>query len=373
MNPQFPRPDLPPPGDPSLRGGQDTFASNPACLKLSAIHWLAANPSAIYVALGMAVAGIVVVFIKLPVGVVLLLSAVFFLFREVREARQKFYMGDVCPGVVLSAQENLVAVYTDLVAAGDRPYPVIQILKQPLNRMTTERAYDGMRVATAALYLGNVKDAAWKNFWPEVINCVIHDPPEINRVLSSIPEEEWQLLDACLARLPDRKPGLHHIGNLYEANGDGGGFAGTVPSVPPRPWFKSPAAIFAFVAFGLVAVMFLFLGIAAFVAQKMNHREPPIPRPGLATPMSRPTMPPMTRPQPAMPPPQFVSNAPPFAAPTQTGPYAVGSVVEANWAGGWIPGKITRINPGGFSVFVQLDDPRFPQPIVLGTNQLRLK
>jgi hypothetical protein len=200
-----PTSNLPPPGYPSLRGGQDTFATNPAMLKLSAGQWLAANPSTIYVALGMAVVGLAVVFIKFPIGAVLLVSSVIFLFNEIREAKGKFFGGDVCPGVVLSAEQNLVAVYTDLVAAGDRPYPVIQILKQPLHRMTTGKAFDGMRVATAALYLGDAKAAAWKNFWPEVINCVVHDPTEIERVLGSISEQEWQKLDTCLAQMPEAK------------------------------------------------------------------------------------------------------------------------------------------------------------------------
>ena len=203
--------DLPPPGHPSLRGDLNTFASNPAMLRISIWEWLAANPSTIYVALGMAVAGMAVVFVKFPIGAVLLGSSVVFLFREIRDAKGKFFGGDVCPGVVLSAQQNLVAVYTDLVFGGSRPYPVIQIMKQPLHRMTTGQAYDGMRVAAAAVYVGDGKAPAWRNFWPEVINCVVHDTTEIERVFGSISEREWQMLDACLAQIPEAKPGLHHI------------------------------------------------------------------------------------------------------------------------------------------------------------------
>jgi hypothetical protein len=47
--------------------------------------------------------------------------------------------------------------------------------------------------------------------------------------------------------------------------------------------------------------------------------------------------------------------------------------VQANWAGGWIPGKITRIVAGGHAAMVKLEDARFPAPIVLSTNQLRVK
>ena len=351
-----------------MRGDQNTFASNPAMLKLSTSGWLAANPWVLMAAGCLLVAGVMFLFIKLPVGIVLLLTAVILPVREIRAAKQKFWNGDVCPGVVLSAKENLVAVYADLVAAGDRPDPVIQILRQPLPRMTTGQAYDGMRVATAAFYIGNARDAAWKNFWPEVINCVIHDPAQIERVLGSIPEEQWQMLEAGLARVPRATPGLHHI----DLAGAGNAMSGGVQSVLPKPWFASRVAILALVAFGLVVAMFGFLNLAAFVAQSMSHHASPMTRPATSPPVPQAPMNPPPHVQPGVPPPPAV-GAPRPGQPTQTGPFSVGSAVEAKWAGGWIPGKITSINFGGFSVFVQLEDSRFPQPIVLGTNQIRLK
>lgn len=376
---------LPPPGDPSLRGGQDTFATNPAMLKLSAWQWLAANPSAIYVALGMAVVGLAVMFIKFPIGAVLLASSVIFLYREIREAKQKFFGGDVCPGIVLSAEQNLVAVYTDLVAAGSRPYPVIQIMKQPLHRMTTGQAYDGMRVATAALYLGDVKADAWRNFWPEVINCVVHDPTEIERVLGSISETEWQMLDACLAQIPEAKLGLHHISPASLATvvaeeaqaaytSTESGFA------PTRPWYKSPVVIIAGAAVGVVAI----LTIGSIVIVAMNRPKPhtsPFPNHApaamqpSATPRSASVQPPPNPPAAAQPAPASPAtpNATSPATTMPTAQYVVGSAVEANWAGGWIPGKVIRINPGGHSVMVQLEDQRFPHPIVFSMSQLRPK
>jgi hypothetical protein len=365
---------LPPLDDPSLRGGSDTLASNPARLRISAWPWLAANSSTIYVALSMAVVGLAVVFIKFPIGAVLLVSSGIFLFNEIREAKLKFFGGDVCPGIVLSAQQNLVAVYTDLSAMGrQRPYPVIQILKQPLDRMTTGPAHDGMRVATAALYYGDAKAAAWKNFWPEVINCVVHDPAEIERVFGSISEEEWQMLDACLAQIPEAKLGLHHISPASLAavvaeeaqaayTSTESGFA------PTRPWYKSPVAVIAGAALGIVAI----LTIGSIIIVAMNRPKPhtsPFPTHAPAA-MQPPMMPQATPPvQPSQNP--AMTAQPAAAAPA--GQYAVGSAVEANWAGGWIPGKITRVNPGGFSVMVQLADTRFPHPIVLSINQIRMK
>lgn len=54
------------------------------------------------------------------------------------------------------------------------------------------------------------------------------------------------------------------------------------------------------------------------------------------------------------------------------GPCHSGDLVQANWGGKWTPGKITRVNPGGFTLMVQLEDSRYPEPIVLSTNQIRL-
>jgi hypothetical protein len=346
-------------------------------LSISAWQWLAANSWVYITAIVLSVIGIPFLFIKLPVGIVLLLTAVILLFQQLRGARQKFFGGDVCPGIVLSAEQNLVAVYTDLVAAGDRPYPVIQILKQPLRRMTTDQAYDGMRVATVALYAGDVHDAAWKNFEPEVINCVVHDTIEIERVLGSISELDWRKLDVCLAQIPVAKLGLHHISPAcliglesdeinppYETAE--AGFA------PTRPWFKSPAVMIGLAALGLVVGLILAASLVVAV-MKPKHQQPyPVHRPStMHEPSARP---PGMPDNPAARPPQSMPGAVRSSTlPTQTGPYKADSKVEADLLNSWIPGKITQINPGGFSVMVQLEDERFPQPIVLSTNQIRLK
>lgn len=58
--------------------------------------------------------------------------------------------------------------------------------------------------------------------------------------------------------------------------------------------------------------------------------------------------------------------------PERIGPYEVGTKVLASWGGRWIPGKVTKLNIGGFSLFVQLEDARYPHPLVLSTNQISL-
>lgn len=362
------------PGQPALRGGQDTFASNPARLKLNAGAWLAANPAVIAVIGGVTLAGVVVLFLKPVAGIALLVTAGIVFYRAVQEAKQKFFAGDVCPGVVLSAAQNLVAVFTDLKAGGNLPRPAIKILKQPLNRMTAEPAYDGMRVAAAALYHGNVQAAAWQNFSPEVIHCVVADPEEIARVVGSISESEWQALDGWLAHIPVAKPALY---KLWEMNLAVTGEA--EPAAPAKPWFKTIPAIIAFSVVGAIFGLVLLAYVIGTIGLHRMRQAPANPTPPrYSAPAASGTLPSgvtVTTPTHAGNP----SNAPmptpplPPETPPQVGAFAVGSAVQANWAGGWIPGTITKINYGGHSMMVKLNDARFPYPIVLNTNQLRLK
>ncbi len=352
-----------PPGDPSLRGGQNTFASNPARLQLSASQWPAANPWVPVVAACIGVIGIILLFVKVAAGIVFLLTAGIFMVREIKHAKQKFFMGDVCPGVVISAQHNLVGVFTDLVAGGNVPRPAIKILKQPLHRMTPEPAYDGMRVATVALYWGNVRRQAWQDFMPEVINCVIRDPEKIARVFGSISEQQWQALDTYLSQVPEARPGLYRMWNLAPAA------SGQVPAEATysagRPWYRSTSAIIVFAVCGSVVGLMLAVALLGSLSRNVGFR-----RSGRG-PVTSPAPPPMPQVERPVPPPPSFPPGPP--RPTQAGPYTVGASVSANWAGRWTPGKIASINPGGFTVMVQLEDQRFPQPIGLPTNQIRLR
>src|SRR5262245_56517455 len=76
--------EIPPARDPSLRGAHNTFASNPARLKLNAGQWLAANPWIIVACSILAFVGAVVALIKLPVGIVLIVTAGIVLLIQVR-------------------------------------------------------------------------------------------------------------------------------------------------------------------------------------------------------------------------------------------------------------------------------------------------
>ena len=347
---------LPRARDPSLRGGQNTFASNPGLIRLNLASWMAANPWVPIVAGTLALTGAIMFLFSWPVGLVLCGSAAVFLDREIRRAKQKFYAGDVCPGVVISAQYNLVAVFTNLMTGSNDPKPAIKILKQPLGRLSSEAAYDGMRVAAVALYYGQAREGAWRDFSPEVINCVVREPEEIARVLGSIPEREWQNLDSNLSQIPEARVGLYRLWDtkLNAAPGMKATAGRTPMSLAGTPWFKTASAIAGFSVVVVLAVLLVLVSVVGSAMRRKNNQI--VARPKIN--ISREPSPTVTR------------NRAPLS---QTGDFLTGSAVSAHWGGKWIPGTIKSINPGGFSVMVKLEDPRFPHAIVLSTNQIRVR
>jgi hypothetical protein len=139
-------------------------------------------------------------------------------------------------------------------------------------------------------------------------------------------------------RPPSHPPG-HPLSHPRPASGNVQGM--TVP--PSLPWFqRKPVVIGLVFVTGLLLLCVLLLVTAG---SRLNNRARHLPPP------------------PA--PPRFSPPQAPVA-----GPYKTGQRIEARWAGAWI--SATVIEPfGPFSYRVQLNDARFPTPIVLSTNLLR--
>ena len=122
----------------------------------------------------------------------------------------------------------------------------------------------------------------------------------------------------------------------------------SAPGVP-TPWFRTTPAIIGLSVLGTLVGLVLLASVVVLIRGAAHRRAISHSGAGMPRPPSR------------------------MQGPQQTGPFALGAAINAQWAGGWLPGKIVSINPGGFSAMVQLEDRRFPQPIVLSTNQLRLR
>jgi Protein of unknown function (DUF3239) len=91
------------------------------------------------------------------------------------------------------------------------PHHVIKILHQPLNNMKSGIPPVGTRVATIALYEGIIEKGYWDDFHPQVINCITHDQVAIERVISTIPDWEWEHLAMGMDYLNKMQPGLYGI------------------------------------------------------------------------------------------------------------------------------------------------------------------
>jgi hypothetical protein len=137
----------------------------------------------------------------------------------IHRTKEHFLHGCVNPGIVISHEPALVAVFTDLTT-GNWAYPAIKILPQPLERLKDGIPAVGTKLATIALYEGIKEHEHWDDFHPVVINCVTRNSQDIKRVFLSIPEWEWQALEQGLKQIyKSKKPGLYFLKyNIGEFN-----------------------------------------------------------------------------------------------------------------------------------------------------------
>ncbi|HLO47722.1 MAG TPA: DUF3239 domain-containing protein [Kamptonema sp.] len=156
-----------------------------------------------------ALLGIAVFNIFFGIGIFLFLKK---LILAAIRTREHFLYGCVNPGVVVASKPPLVAVFTDL-STGKIPHHAIKILPQPLKWMKNGVPPVGTKLATVALYEGNLHQGYWDDFHPVVIDCVTGNQADIERVFESIPDWEWEQLEVGLEylRLPITQPGLYII------------------------------------------------------------------------------------------------------------------------------------------------------------------
>ncbi len=138
--------------------------------------------------------------------------------KQVRDwirLREHLYYGCLNAAVVLDAEQMLVATYTNLRASGDRPVPVIKVVRERLNVVRWRRFNRGERVATVAVYRGLEVDwagARWRDFSPIVVDCLTNDPAASRRAMEDIPAEDWAALERGLSLIgTGSRPGLHDL------------------------------------------------------------------------------------------------------------------------------------------------------------------
>ncbi|MFK7766611.1 MAG: DUF3239 domain-containing protein [Mariniblastus sp.] len=114
--------------------------------------------------------------------------------------------GCITPARILSVEPPLVAVYTDLSVSG-RSCHIIRLLRQPLHKLAPHAAKPGP-ISTISLYCGLHQELGdhWCDIHPVITNLATNDANEIQRVHSSIGQEEWQWLDWGLKQIPFSQP-----------------------------------------------------------------------------------------------------------------------------------------------------------------------
>lgn len=184
-------------------------ASNPARVRVELGHFLKCDLKDVLIVGGSVIAaGIIAVFSWKGALIVLGLGLAMGLF-SLFEAKRIFAEGDVCPAIVVDAERSLVAAFTDLSKGGPE-VPVIRIFKQPLARATGGPFAKNARLAYVAMYNGYPNEPRWRSFGGYLVNLGTTKKKAIQRVLTSIPGEEWEKLEEGLAQIPAPfKPGQY--------------------------------------------------------------------------------------------------------------------------------------------------------------------
>lgn len=185
-----------------------TSASRPGRMRVNLLKHLSCYPNDLVLYVLAAIVFYVVIVSsekgaehKLLIAVAAIVSPAVLMYLNYVEVRARFVHGDINPGVIV--KKNLVAVLANLSVDG-RPYYALKILAQPVRRMTGGEGEPGERVAAACLYSRGVSGNHWRDFDFELVQCATRNEATIERVMRSIPEEEWQALEDAVASIEGR-------------------------------------------------------------------------------------------------------------------------------------------------------------------------
>ena len=126
---------------------------------------------------------------------------------------KKFKTGDANPGVLVSLNPPLLAVYTDL-AKDEGEFPAIKIVKTKITSAKGKPVKVGTCIPTVSQYLDSAgRDAMhWGDFEPEPAAYATNDEDSINRLASTFDKEQLVVLSESLKKIPRPfEPGLYTL------------------------------------------------------------------------------------------------------------------------------------------------------------------
>jgi hypothetical protein len=197
----------------------DSVAGNPGGVDVESVAFLKAN-LAILLLVGITLSLLAFIFLVVgyffwePAYLLAIGSAGLFLYvlnKLWLVTKRKFKYGNVCPGVIISVEPFKVAVLGNLAHGGGDACNVVKIVGNAISRPLRDIKV-GERVPTVAVYSDGGLPGRWEDFHPEPVYSATSDQAVIQRVLNSIPDENWRELDVGLTQVPDKtKSGLYEI------------------------------------------------------------------------------------------------------------------------------------------------------------------
>jgi len=191
-----------------------TVASNPGQIRFKPLVWLKYKwPAASLFLLGL----VALALLALLKGGVLLygLAIVAVLVNVIYWIRCKeHFTADSNPGLIISVNPPLAAVWTDLTK-GLGNFPVVKVIPYKVKRDL--EVHD--RIGTVAVY-SHGEGPHWSDFNPVPIEYATDDRMDIDREVENYEEWQWKLLEEGIAELPrPYRPGLFRV---QEAESDWG-------------------------------------------------------------------------------------------------------------------------------------------------------
>ncbi len=132
------------------------------------------------------------------------------LWLQVEATRLTFRCGCVLPAVVIDRNPWKAAVYTDL-RTGPAGRPAVKVIAANLNKLTGGTPVVGQRIACVANYGGNLRETAWKDFYPSVVGLGVRSKSELAAITATLGEGDWYGAERMIAALPTRDCGLHRM------------------------------------------------------------------------------------------------------------------------------------------------------------------
>jgi hypothetical protein len=187
-------------------------AANPACVPISYARYLASRPLMLIAMIAFLVLGVAGVVSRVLTGCIPAAVALWAFRRHMQLARATLLDGRVCPAVVVSKRPWTVAVWMAAPESdsGYGPESFIVIARAPLRWMIGGTPHIGQRTAAATLSQP-ARDGTWYGLQPIIVGCVTADHQAVGRVMASISDDEWGMLNDCLGQIREPEPGIYRF------------------------------------------------------------------------------------------------------------------------------------------------------------------